>query len=327
MGRSVLIASFSFEQEPEGFEILKKAGLEPVVFPKEAKGNQGEADFIRYWDSLPEKPEGILAGADFPLGEEFLKHSRGLKAVSLNCAGSDHLDLVAFQKYSIPVSNVPRQNFNAVADFIWGQILCLMRKISLGDAAIRQGRWCEGVERGMAVSGKKLGIIGFGAIGQAVAKRAMGFDMELLVYSTSRKKELAEKYGAVYVDKEHLLREADILVPACPLKEETYHFLDREAFSLMKKEAVIVNAARGGILDTESLIKALKEGNIAGAALDVFEEEPLIESPLFSMEQVLLTPHMGGLSDREIRKVALKAAENMAAMLRGERTGTEIVSV
>lgn len=324
MKRDVLVASFSFEQEPDGFQILRDAGFRPMVFPKEAAGSRTEEDFLCYWNSLEQKPEGILMGADFPLGEKFLRHSQGLKAISLNCAGSDHLALDAFQKYGILAANVPRQNFQAVADFIWGQILGLMRKIALGDQKIRQGLWCEGVARGMAVSGKKLGIIGFGAVGQAVAKRSMGFDMELLVYSTSKKPELAEKYGAKYVDKETLLRESDILVPACPLTEKTRYFFDEDAFRKMKSCAVLVNAARGGIVHTESLVKALQEKRLAGAALDVYEEEPLLKSPLFDMEQVLLTPHMGGLADREIRKVALMAARNMISLLNGEKTGTEL---
>lgn len=324
MKKKVLIVSFSFEQEPEAFQALKDAGLEPVLLAEKDRMGYTEEEFARYWAGLKEKPEGILMGADIPLGKSFAERAEGLKAISLNCAGADHLDLQAMEEQGIVVCNVPRQNYDAVADFIWGLILAVMRKIPQGDAAIRRGDWCRGVERGYAVSGKTIGIIGFGAIGQAVAKRAAGFDMKILVSSTSKKPELAEKYQAEYAERQRLFEEADILVPACPLAPETYHMINEESLGRMKKEAVIVNASRGGIIDTKALCRALQNQKIAGAALDVFEEEPLCSSELFDLKNVVLTPHMGGLADREIHKVAMQSAVHMAKLLQGEKTGTEL---
>ena len=252
MKKKVLIVSFSFEQEPEAFQVLEDAGFTPVLLAEKDRKGFTEQDFAGYWAGLKEKPEGILMGADLPLGKYFARRAEGLKAISLNCAGADHLDLQAMEARGITVCNVPRQNFDAVADFIWGLILAVMRKIPEGNENIRKGNWCRGVERGYAVSGKTIGIIGFGAIGQAVAKRAAGFDMKILVSSTSRKPEPAEKYRAEYTERERLFEEADILVPACPLAPETYHMINEESLGRMKKEAVIVNASRGGIIDTEN---------------------------------------------------------------------------
>lgn len=324
MNKKVLIISFSFEQEEEAFEALREAGLEPILLEEKDRTGYTQKDLIEYWDSLTEKPAGILMGADIPLGEAFAEHAEGLLAISLNCAGADHLDIGAFEKRGITICNVPRQNFDAVADLIWGLILAVMRRIPEGDRNIREGKWCDGVARGYAVSRKTLGIISFGAIGQAVAKRAAGFDMKVLVSSTSERPKLAEKYGVTYVDRETLFREADILVPACPLAPETYHIINADTIASMKQNAVIVNAARGGIIDTQALLEALREHRIAGAALDVFEEEPLYESELFKLNNVVLTPHMGGLADREIHNVAMQSAYHMIKLLNQETTGTEL---
>ncbi|GAA0799568.1 hypothetical protein GCM10008910_26060 [Faecalicatena orotica] len=316
MNKKVLIISFSFEQEEEAFRVLEDAGLEPVLLAEKDRIGYTQEDLLDYWDTLEKKPAGILMGADIPLGKEFAEKAEGLEAISLNCAGADHLDLPAFEKKGIRICNVPRQNFNAVADLVWGLILAVMRRIPEADRNIRRGKWCDGVARGYAVSGKTLGIISFGAIGQAVAKRAAGFDMRVLVNSTSQNPESAEKYGAVYVDRDTLFQEADILVPASPLTPETYHIINADAIGRMKKDAVIVNAARGGIIDTQALYEALKNRRIAGAALDVFEEEPLYESAFFQLDNVVLTPHIGGLADREIHNVAMQAACHMAELLK-----------
>jgi len=325
MNKKVLIISFSFEQEMEAFQVLKDSGYDTLLLAEKDRPGFCEEDLITYWNNLSDKPVGILMGADITLSERFVKQADGLKAVSLNCAGYDHLDLEAFRNKNISVCNVPRQNFDAVADFAWGQILSIMRRIPEGDRAIRNGKWCEGVQRGIAVSKKTIGIIGFGAIGQAVAKRAMGFDMKIIVSSTSEKPELAQKYNATYVDRKTLFQEADIIMPTCPHAPETHHMINQETLGLMKQSTVVVNPSRGGIIDTKALYEALTSHSIAGAALDVYEEEPLYESELFALENVVLTPHMGGLADREIHNVAMQSAYHMISLLDGKSTGTELI--
>ncbi|MEG0305552.1 MAG: NAD(P)-dependent oxidoreductase [Oscillospiraceae bacterium] len=325
MSDKVLIVSFSFEQEPDAFAELEKGGYTPLLWAQKDRLNATQTDFVNYWNTLSEKPCGIVMGADIAVGEEFLSQATGLEAVSLNCAGYDHLDLQAFAQHGVKVCNVPRQNFSAVADLAFGQIISLMRKIPQGDRSIRAGKWCEGVERGSAVSGKTIGIMGLGAVGQAVAQRAKGFDMDIIVSSTSQKEELAQKYGLKYVDKETFFKTADIIVLCCPANAQTHYVINAETLALMKNSAVIINPSRGGLVDTKALINALNTGAIAGAALDVFETEPMYESELFTTENTVLTPHIGGLADREIRNVALKSAQNIISLLQGAKQQPGIV--
>ncbi|MBN1552076.1 NAD(P)-binding domain-containing protein, partial [bacterium] len=269
--------------------------------------------------------EGMISGADITLTEQFLSQARGLKYISLNCSGYDHIDLDAARANKIQVSNVQRMNYNAVADFTWGMILALMRRINEGDKSIRSGKWCDEVKMGIAVSEKKMGIIGLGSIGQAVARRAKGFDMTLISDSRKRDPKIAAKYDITYVSREDLLSSSDIIVLTCPLVEETRHMISHNEFKKMKSDAVLINPSRGGIIDTEALIWALQNGIIAGAALDVFETEPLYSSGLFDLPNVLLTPHMAGLADREISLVAQRAAVNMVDFLLGKKLNEQII--
>ncbi len=317
MNNKVLVVSFSFEQEPEAFEQLRAAGLEPILWSQAQRGeNCCEQNLIDYWNALPEAPAGILMGADVTLGASFFSAVKQPPvAVSLNCAGYDHLDLDAFEKAGVRVCNVPRQNFSAVADLAFGLILALMRKIPQGDRNIRAGRWAQGVERGMAVSQKTLGILGFGAVGQAVAKRGQGFEMDTIAYDVYPNEEAARALGVRFVSLEELFRQSDIFVVGAAATADTYHLVNEKTLATMKPTAVLINASRGSIVDSAALAKALEKGVIAGAGLDVYEEEPLYESPLFAMDNTVLTPHMGGLADREIYNVAMQSARNMAALL------------
>lgn len=318
MANKILIISFSFEQEPDAFQILRDAGLEPVLWAESTRKGATEDDLVAYYQAMPEKPVAIIMGADIEISEKFLSVAEGLAVISLNCAGYDHINLEACQRHGVKLVNVPRRNFDAVADLAWGLILSFMRNIPKADAGIRAGTWAKGVERSMAVSGKTLGIVGMGAIGQAVARRAVGFDMKLVAKSGSRRAEIAEKYGLTFLDDEEFFRTADIIVLCCPNNEDTYHMINRKTLSLMKSSAVLVNPSRGGLIDTDALYQALKERRIGGAALDAYEAEPLLESPLFELDNILLTPHIGGLADKQIHDVAVQSAQNCVAVLAGD---------
>lgn len=313
----VWIISFSFEQEREAFAALEQAGLRPLVWPAAERPEAGEAELIAAYEALPEKPVAIVMGADVPITDRFLARTEGLRVISLNCAGYDHVDMEACARRGVALVNVPRRNFDAVADLAWGLILALMRNIAKGDANIRAGRWAAGIERSMAVSGKTLGIVGMGAIGQAVARRAMGFDMRLVARSGSRREDLRERFGLEFLDDEAFFSQADIIVLCCPDAPETHHLINGKTLAMMKPTAVLVNPSRGGLVDTPALIRALRKGVIAGAALDVYETEPLLESELFGLDNVLLTPHIGGLADKQIHDVAVQSAENCVSVLAG----------
>lgn len=325
MAERVLIISFSFEQEPDAFTALTDAGYEPVVWASESRPDATEEDLVAFYQAMDPKPVAVVMGADVPITEKFLSIAQNVKVISLNCAGYDHVNLDACRTYHMPLINVPRQNFDAVADLAWGQILCLMRNIARGNAAIRAGKWTEGVARSMAVSGKTLGIVGMGAIGKSVARRAKGFDMKIVAKSGSRRADVAEEFGLTYLDDEKFFSTADIIVLCCPLADETYHLINATTLGMMKPGAVLINPARGGLVDTDALVEALKNHTIAGAALDAFEEEPLLESPLFELDNVLLTPHIGGLADKQIHDVAVASAKNCVAVLQGTVDPTKLI--
>lgn len=315
MKHKALIVSFSFEQVPHAFQVLDDAGIDWKLLPFESRRTWEQSDYEKYWIENAVDCDSLIIGADFQINESFLNAAKQLKYVSLNCAGMDHLDMAAIEQHQIRVRNVPRRNFNAVADLVFGQIICLMRKIWLGDQSIRSGKWNQSVECGAAVSGKTLGIIGTGAIGQAVARRASGFDMPVIALSNSRRSELTEKLGIRYEDHDEFFRKSDIIVLTCPLAENTRHIINRQSLSLMKPGSYLINPSRGGLIHDEALLDALRNNKIAGAALDAFEEEPLYSSPYFDLTNVLLTPHIGGLADREIENVAIQSSVNLAEML------------
>lgn len=325
MGKKVLIISFSFEQEPEAFQTLRYGGFEPVLWESSTRKDATEDDLIAYWKAMPEKPVAIVMGADIAITDKFLSVAQGLRVISLNCAGYDHVDLEACTRHGVKLVNVPRRNFDAVADLAWGLILSLMRKIPQANTAIRAGKWAQGVERSMAVSTKTLGIVGMGAIGQAVARRAMGFDMKLVAKSGSRKQELAERFSLTYLEDEDFFRQADIIVLCCPSNADTYHMINQETLSMMKETAVLINPSRGALVDTQALYQALKDRRIAGAALDAYEEEPLLESPLFDLDNILLTPHIGGLADKQIHEVAVLSGKNCVAVLTGNTDNLNLI--
>lgn len=311
----VLILSFSFEQEEEAFQALTDAGYEPVVWRSAERADASDEDLITYYQAMEEKPVAIIMGADFHITEEFLAQTEGLKCISLNCAGYDHIDQEACAKYGVEVVNVPRRNFDAVADLAMGLMLCGMRNIHKGDSNMRAGKWTEGIERSMAVSGKTLGIVGMGAIGKAVARRAKGFDMPIVAKSGSRDAKTAEEYGLTYLDDEEFFRTADVFILCCPDAPNTHHMINKESLALMKSSAVIVNPSRGGLIEIDDLYDALKERRIAMACLDAYEVEPLLESRLFELDNILLTPHIGGLADKQIHEVAVLSAENCVNLL------------
>ena len=315
MAHKILVVSFSFEQEPEALQVLKDAGFETYVWKESDRKGATEKDLIDLWNNMEEKPDGILIGADLPINRTVIEGCKGLKAVSLNCAGYDHLDRPALDEAGIRYCNVPRQNFSAVADLAWGLLIAVMRKIPFAERNLRAGKWVNGVARGIAVSSKTLGIIGFGAIGKAVARRALGFDMEVLAYDIYHAPGAEEEYHMTYVEKDELLERSDVVVLCCNADESTYHMINRETLKKMKDTAFLVNPARGALVDVDALVEALDNGEIAGAALDAYEEEPLLESPLFARDDLVLTPHIGGLADREIHNVAMQSAYHMVELL------------
>jgi len=250
---------------------------------------------------------------------EVLGSARKLKIVSRHGIGVDAVDLEAATANGIIVTNTPGVNTISVAEYTMALILALLRMIPEAGASLKSGRW-EGLRFvGRELAGLKLGIVGLGSIGAEVAKRARGFRMEVLYVDKRRSLELEGELGLTYRSIEDLLKEADIISIHLPLTPETKGLIGREEIALMKKGVYIVNTARGGILNVDALEEALREGKVAGAALDVFDPEPPdFNHPIFKMENVILTPHIAAYTLEAIRRVDLMAAENIMKAIRGE---------
>lgn len=248
-----------------------------------------------------------------------------LKGIIRYGIGVDNIDLEAATAKGVIVANVPDYAIETVADHAWALILALVRRIVIADKYVRNrlyiGKWTNPPEylRGIDLSGKVLGLIGVGRIGREVAKRAKGFGVKILGYDPYISSDVAKEFGIEIVNLDTLLSESDIISIHCPLTKETYHLINEDKIRLMRKRPYIINTARGAIIDEKALYKALKEGWIAGAALDVFEIEPPPENnPLFELDNVVLTPHIAWYTEEALRRLEMSAVEEAIRILRGE---------
>jgi len=245
-----------------------------------------------------------------------------LKVVANYAVGFDNIDVDAATKRGVMVTNTPGVLTDTTADLAWALILATARRVVEGDKFLRQGKfkgWKPMLLLGTDVHHATLGIIGFGNIGRAVARRAIGFDMKVIYYSAHRApRELERQLNAEYRLLDDLLKEADFISIHVPLTRETRHLIGERELKMMKHEAYLINTARGPIVDEKALAKALKEGWIRGAGLDVFEREPEVEPDLLELDNVILLPHLGSASYATRAKMATMAAENVLKALKGE---------
>ena len=240
-----------------------------------------------------------------------------LKVIGRAGVGVDNIDLEAATRRGIVVVNAPDGNTIAAAEHSLALMLALARNIPQGDASLKHGRWDRKHLVGVELRQKTLGILGLGRIGSAVAKRAQAFDMGCLGYDPYISVEQANRLGVELVPLDTLLERSDFITIHMPLTEDTRHLLDAKALSLMKPGVRIINVARGGIIDEAALAEAIKTGKIAGAAVDVFEQEPVVSSPLLECPNVVLTPHLGASTEEAQLHVAVDVAEAIAKFLDG----------
>lgn len=248
----------------------------------------------------------------------------GLKVISNHAVGVDNVDLDAASRRGIPVGNTPGILTETTADFAFALLLAAARRLVEADRFVREGRWVTWGPKlllGRDIHGATLGIVGFGRIGQAVAQRAAGFGMRVLYNDTERVEASLEKsIGVQAASLEQLLRESDFVTLHTPLTEATHHLIDAEALERMKSSAILINTARGPVVDNEALYEALQARSIAAAALDVTDPEPLPEgSPLLELDNLVLAPHIASASEATRAKMSQMAAENLIAGLKGER--------
>ena len=255
--------------------------------------------------------------------EELLAAAPKLRIVATVSVGYDHIDVAACTRRGVAVTNTPGVLDDTTADLAWALLMAVARRIAEGDAWVRSGTW-NGWDLDQLVGGdvheKTLGIIGFGRIGQRMARRALGFDMRVLY--ASRRRALAEvekELSAESVPLDRLLAESDFVSLHVPLLPETRHLINGASFSKMKRTAYLVNTTRGPVVDEAALVEALKAGQIAGAGLDVYEHEPKVHPELLPLKNVVLTPHVGSASVETRTKMAVMAAENVAALFSGRR--------
>ena len=267
--------------------------------------------------------EGMICLVTDQVDAQLLAAGTTLKVVANVAAGYDNIDVQAATQRGIVVTNTPGAVTEATADLTWGLLLSIARRIPEGDRYIRAGKWNEWkfmFMLGCDVYDHTLGIIGMGRIGQAVARRAQGFGMRVLYHNRRRLEvTLEQALGATWVELPTLLQQADFVSVHVPLTAETTHRISEAELRMMQPTAYLINTARGAVVDEAVLVRALSEGWIAGAALDVFEREPEMQQALLALENVVLVPHIGSASVATRTRMAVMAAENLLAALRGER--------
>ena len=247
-----------------------------------------------------------------------------LKIVSQMAVGFDNIDVNEATKRGIYVTNTPGVLTETTADFAWTLLMAVARRVVEADKYVRTGKWKVSWHPSMLVGrdvyGATIGIVGAGRIGSAVARRAKGFNMKILFYDVVPRPELERELGAKPVDLETLLRGSDFVSVHVPLMKATYHLVNEERLRLMKKTTYLINNSRGPVVDEKALYKALKEGWIAGAALDVFEQEPTpVDNRLLKLDNVVVAPHISSASYETRSKMAEMVAENLVAFFEGRK--------
>jgi D-3-phosphoglycerate dehydrogenase len=308
--KRVLVVSTSFARTTSHpLEILEEHGCEVV----KVKGPHSEAKLAE----LVKGFAAVIVGID-PVTERVIEAGRDLRVVAKHGVGVDNIDIPACTRHDILVTNVPGANSEAVAEFAICALLALTRNLVPAVASLAEGRWTGSSFIGMECGGKKLGVIGLGAIGQLVATRAQALGMEVVYHDVVRHHEFERTCGVTYVEREELLRGADAITLHVPAIPETQNLINADTLSLMKPTAYLLNFSRGQVVDEEALAEALRQKRIAGAALDVYcQEPPDLDHPFFALDNVLLTPHIAGYSREASARTSISAAEDVARVLTG----------
>lgn len=296
--------------DPAGVELLEQAGLEPDIHTGEGPVDRAE---------LLSRLQGATALVSMPtdrIDAEVLD-TPGLRIVAQHAVGVDNIDLEAARARGVLVTHTPGVLTDATADLAMALMLTLVRRIPEAHRYMLEGRfrgWSPTLLRGLELRGARLGIVGYGRIGQAVGRRAEAFGMEV-VYATSR--------GGMPLDE--LFATSDVVSLHCPLTPATHHLVDAVRLARMKPTAYLVNTARGPVVDEAALVEALRSGTIAGAALDVFEQEPEVHPGLLDLPNVVLAPHIGSATWTTRHAMAILVARSVVAALRGEEPPNRLV--
>ncbi len=298
------------------FDRLKEAGLRYDVYPE---------DQVIPWDVLLKEVkdrDGILPILTDKIDSEVLEHANNAKIIANYAVGFNNIDVEEATKRGIAVTNTPGVLTDTSADMAWALIFSTARRVVESDIYLREGKfkgWGPMHFLGQEITGKTLGIVGAGRIGQATAKRAKGFNMNILYTSRSPKPEFERESGAKHVDLHELLQNSDIVSIHLALNSETTHTIGERELKQMQPNAILINTARGPVVDESALVKALKEKWIWGAGLDVYEEEPKVHPELIEMKNVVLCPHIASATIYTRTRMGLIAAENLIAFFEGQK--------
>jgi len=302
--------------------------------PEEALKKLAQTCDYRIWEGelavprdvlLKEVPEinGLLSLLTDKIDAPIMDAAPRLRVISNMAVGFDNIDVREATERKIVVCNTPGVLTETTADFAFAPLLAAARRVAEGERNVKEGRWKTWGPMtllGHDVHHATLGIIGLGRIGAEVAKRAKGFDMKTLYYDSVRRPKLEKTLGVEFRDLKMLLGESDFVTVHVPLLLETHHLIGKEQFKIMKRTAIVVNTARGPIVDPKALYNALRNHQIAYAALDVTEPEPIpLSDPLLTLNNILIVPHIASASVATRTKMALMAVDNLLAALKGER--------
>ncbi|MCY8234702.1 2-hydroxyacid dehydrogenase [Priestia endophytica] len=306
----------------ESLDIMKKYG-ELYIWPEE--------EIAMPYERLKEEvhnAHALYTNVGDKIDRELIESAPHLKVISTMAVGFDNIEMEYARERGIAVGHTPSVLNETTADLAFTLLMAAGRRIVEGAYYIKEEKWKSWgpmLLTGQDIYGARLGIIGMGRIGEGVARRALGFNMDVVYYNRNQKPHIEEEIGVTYCELTELLQTSAFIVLLAPGSEETRHMIGTEQFQLMKESAVFINVSRGTNVDEQALYKALKEGEIWAAGLDVFEEEPISAShPLLSLPNVTAVPHIGSASIATRKKMAMMAAENLVAGIKGEKLPFEV---
>ncbi|MFZ2727161.1 MAG: phosphoglycerate dehydrogenase [Methylococcaceae bacterium] len=291
-------AGINYLNEQEGIQIHIQTGLK----------EDGLCEIIGDYDAL-------LIRSDTQVTEKVLKAATRLKLIGRAGIGVDNVDIPMATEMGVIVMNTPDANATTTAELAIAHLMSLSRHLPQADKSIREGKWERAKLMGSEVAHKTLAILGFGTIGRIVSQRGLGLKMRVIAYDPFVAPEIFADYGVEAVDLDTLVSKADYLTLHCPLIEKTQNIINARQLGLMKKSAMIINCARGGLIDETALYEALKEGRLAGAALDVYENEPPKDSPLLELNNIVFTPHLGASTSEAQVAVSVEIARQAVMFL------------
>jgi len=299
-----------------GIQILEEAGFDVDVY------EDGQLPGKKLFLEKMKNADAVITMLSEQITKEVIDKAPKLKIIANYAVGFNNIDVDYAKSKNIHVTNTPDVLTNATADLTWALILGVTKRIVESDGFVRSGKfkgWEPLLMLGGDVSGKTLGIVGAGRIGQAVGSRARGFNMHVLYYSPSEKPEFSHQIGVRRVEFNELLENSDIITFHCPLNEQTRHMIHSGNIKKIKEGAYLINTSRGPVIEEKALAKALESGYLAGAGLDVYEFEPDIEPELLSLKNVILLPHIGSATHETRRAMARIAANNVKSVLLNQK--------